>query len=151
MMQIFIGADHGGFELKEALVEWLKSKPLATHDVGIYSKETCDYPLIAIEVAKRIEANPQSFGILICTSGIGMCITANRFKHIRAALVQTPEMAKLARAHNHINVLCLAGTLSSNLAFSIAQTFLTTFPSQDARHLRRLAIINAIEFQALSS
>ncbi|MDR0647539.1 MAG: RpiB/LacA/LacB family sugar-phosphate isomerase [Puniceicoccales bacterium] len=144
-MHIFMGADHGGFELKQKIIHWLRQNQYPIEDVKPFSQNPCDYPLIAQKVALQVQKDDQYFGILICTSGIGMCIAANKFKHVRAALVHTPEAAQKAREHNHINILCLAGTLDVDIAYLIVQKFLTTVPSTDPRHLRRLKQIQEIE------
>ncbi|MDR1254600.1 MAG: RpiB/LacA/LacB family sugar-phosphate isomerase [Puniceicoccales bacterium] len=144
-MNIFIGADHGGVELKQKIVHWLQQNQYPFEDVGPFSKTPCDYPLIAQKVALQVQKNDQRLGILICTSGVGMCITANKFKNVRAALVHTPKVTQKAREHNHINVLCLAGTLDADIACLIVQKHLTTVPSLETRHLRRLKQIQEIE------
>ncbi|MDR0755931.1 MAG: RpiB/LacA/LacB family sugar-phosphate isomerase [Puniceicoccales bacterium] len=144
-MNVFIGADHGGFELKQKIVHWLQQNQYPVEDVEPFSQNPCDYPLIAQKVALRVQKNNQHLGILICTSGIGMCIAANKFKNVRAALVHIPEATQKAREHNHINILCLAGTLDADTTYLIVQKFLTTVPSLESRHLRRLKQIQEIE------
>ncbi|MDR2396423.1 MAG: RpiB/LacA/LacB family sugar-phosphate isomerase [Puniceicoccales bacterium] len=145
-MNIFIGADHGGFELKQKIVRWLQQNQYPVEDVEPSSQNPCDYPLIAQKVALHVQKNNQHLGILICTSGIGMCITANKFKNVRAALVHTPEVTQKAREHNHINMLCLAGTLDADIAYLIVQKCLMAVPSMELRHLRRLKQIQDIEY-----
>jgi ribose 5-phosphate isomerase B len=144
-MNIFIGADHGGFELKQKIVHWLQQNQYPIEDVEPFSKTSCDYPLIAQKVALQVQKNDQHLGILICTSGVGMCVTANKFKNVRAALVHTPEATQKAREHNHINILCLTGILNADIAYLIVQRYLMTTPSMEPRHLRRLKQIQDIE------
>jgi ribose 5-phosphate isomerase B len=144
-MNVFIGADHGGVELKQKIIHWLQQNQYPVEDLEPSSQNPCDYPLIAQKVALQVQKDDQHLGILICTSGIGMCITANKFKNVRAALVHTPEATQKAREHNHINTLCLAGTLDANIACLIVQKCLTTVPSVEPRHLRRLKQIQEIE------
>src|ERR1041384_4652210 len=104
---IAIGADHGGFEVKEALRQHLQAKGWNVTDYGTNSLESSDYPDFAHSVANAVADNKNEFGILVCTSGVGMSITANKVPGVRAALVFDPEMAGLARQHNNANVLCI--------------------------------------------
>ena len=107
-IRIVIGADHKGVDLKEAAVEMLKDWGLQVEDVGTMSRESCDYSDYANEVCKRVVDGRADRGILICFSGLGMSIAANRWKGVRAALVRTPQIAALSRQHNDSNVMCLA-------------------------------------------
>ena len=136
-MKIAIGSDHGGVELKATLVSALSA--LATiDDKGPADKTSCDYPDYAIEVAKDVASGTADFGILICRSGIGMSMTANRFQNVRAALCATTDAATATRQHNGANVLCLgADVVSPEYAVEIAKTFLATPVDEDARHARR--------------
>lgn len=139
--KIFIGADHGGFSLKNHIVNWLHQINKVVIDHGTFSQNSCDYPVFAKKVCSNVIENPLHRGILICKTGIGMCIAANKIKQIRAALVTQPELAKLARQHNNINVLCLNGDLNPTQAVNIIQNFLETTFSQEQRHVNRLNML----------
>ena len=143
-MKITIGSDHAGFELKEKVKEYLKQSKHETEDLGAFSEEPVDYPLIAKAVAKKV-AKTSSTGILICGSGIGMCITANRVKGVRAALCYDEYTAKVSREHNNANILCLgARTGSAKIYKKIIDTFLKTQPSKEERHLRRIKEMDSL-------
>ncbi|MFM7179243.1 MAG: ribose 5-phosphate isomerase B [Bacteroidota bacterium] len=145
---LLIGSDHAGFLLKE----YLRGQLLKCHttvDVGCYSEDSVDYPQIASAVASGIlRQDHPAVGILLCGSGNGVCISANRFQGIRAALCWNVEIATLARLHNNANVLCLpARFLGQEEAWNIVQAFLET-PFEGGRHLRRIELIenvNSIE------
>ncbi len=141
-MKIAIGADHGGFEIRQALIKHLLDKGLEVEDVGSFDTESVDYPDYATEVARRVSDGNADRGILICTSGIGMCIMANRFPRVRAGLCTTPRMAKMARTHNNVNVLTLGGSLvSAEEAVAITEEWLRSEYESGGRHDRRLAKI----------
>ena len=108
-MKVALGSDHGGFALKEQLEEKLRARGLEVEDMGTHSSESVDYPDIASAVAHRVSKGEVERGVLVCTTGIGMSITANKFPHVRAALVFTPHLARLSRTHNDANVLALPG------------------------------------------
>ena len=110
-MKIAVGSDHGGFDMKEALKGFLAGKGIEADDVGCFSKESVDYPDMAALVAARVSQGLVDQGIIICTTGIGVSIVANKFPRVRAALCLTPRMARMARAHNNANVLALGGEL----------------------------------------
>lgn len=134
-MDIFIASDHAGFRLKEFL-----KKHFELIDLGTDSESSCDYPIFAKKLAEKI--NGENHGILICGTGIGMSIAANRFSHIRAALCTNETMAKLARQHNDANVLVLgARIISENIALKCVEKFLSTDFEGD-RHQRRISLIN---------
>ncbi|HON64250.1 MAG TPA: ribose 5-phosphate isomerase B [Bacilli bacterium] len=136
-MKISIGSDHAGFKLKEALVAYLAKKHQVL-DMGTYSDDSVDYPDYAFTVSKQVADREVDFGILICYTGIGMSISANKVKGIRAALVLNVESAKLTREHNNANVLCLAAKDTPlNLAKQIVDTFLNT-AFLGERHERRV-------------
>jgi glycine hydroxymethyltransferase len=136
-MKIAIGSDHGGIELKSALVKLL-SNEATMFDKGPADKKSCDYPDYAIAVAKAVACGEADFGILICRSGIGMSMVANRFQNVRAALCSTVEAAVMTRQHNGANVLCLgADVVSLDYASEIAKAFIATPVDSDARHERR--------------
>lgn len=138
--KIFIASDHAGFELKEFLVKELTKLGFLVSDLGCDSAEkSVDYPDYAKKLCQKITAKNNLRGILICGSGIGISIAANRFKHIRAALCYSAKAAKLSRAHNDANVLCLGARLTKNSsALSIAKAFLSS-KFEGARHERRVA------------
>ncbi len=140
--KIVIASDHAGFNLKESIKEFLKKEEnYEIIDVGCYSCESVDYPVYGIEAVKKILKKEADLGILICGTGIGMSILANRFPSIRAALCQEPFSAKMARLHNNANVLVLGGRVIGNgIAIEIVKTFLST-PFEGGRHERRLNLI----------
>jgi glycine hydroxymethyltransferase len=136
-MKIAIGSDHGGFELKSMLVQELSSSATML-DKGPASKESCDYPDYAVDVAKDVSSGEVDFGILICRSGIGMSMVANRFQNVRAALCSTTDAATLTRQHNGANVLCIgADTVSPAYALEIVKAFISTPVDMDPRHEKR--------------
>jgi glycine hydroxymethyltransferase len=136
-MKIAIGSDHGGFELKSMLVQELSSSATML-DKGPASKESCDYPDYAVAVAKDVSSGEVDFGILICRSGIGMSMVANRFQNVRAALCSTTDAATLTRQHNGANVLCIgADTVSPAYALEIVKAFISTPVDMDPRHEKR--------------
>jgi ribose 5-phosphate isomerase B len=145
VMKIAIGADHAGYHLKEKIKEFLLSKGYQVIDFGTDSTASTDYPLFAREVALAIQRGEAQQGILICGTGIGMCITANKFKGVYAALCTNEYMAKVSREHNNANVLCLGGrVLGDELAISIVSTWLVSEFSGD-RHKRRVDLITKLE------
>jgi ribose 5-phosphate isomerase B len=136
MTKIFVASDHAGFELKKALIE--ARKDLQWHDLGPADTTSVDYPDYADLVAQALKESPKDIGVLICGSGQGMAIRANRFSFIRAALCVTPDMAEMARAHNDANVLALGGRqISVTMAMKILDKFLQT-PFEGGRHERRV-------------
>ena len=136
---IAIGSDHGGFDLKELVIAHLKERGMEVKDVGCYDKSSCDYPVYGKAVAEAVAKGECEKGIVICTTGIGISITANKVKGIRAALCTDGLMAKLTRLHNNANVLALgAGIVGPNLAMEIVDNFLDTEFSGDERHQRRI-------------
>jgi len=143
--KIYIGSDHAGYDLKMAVREFLVEQGFDVVDVGTYSKESCDYPDYARKVAENVVKDKESFGILICGTGIGMSIAANKVPGIRAALANDIIAAKLSRSHNNANILCMGGRLiGKELSFEIVKTFLIT-PYDGGRHERRLRKIENIE------
>lgn len=138
-MHLYFGSDHAGFLLKEALKKHAEAQQISHTDIGCFSQDSCDYPLIAREVAEKISEYPDSMGVLICGSGIGMSIAANRFKGVRAAECCNEEYAKLARQHNNANVLCMGARLvDMEKAKKMMDVFLHT-PFEGGRHERRVA------------
>ncbi len=144
-MRIAIGADHGGFDLKAKIVRYLKSKGHTVKDFGAYSPEPCDYPKYGFIVARATASGKYSRGILICKSGIGMSIVANKVRGIRAALVYSVEAAKSSREHNDSNMIVF-GSKALNIykAKRILEVWLKT-RCLGGRHLRRVKQIKALE------
>ena len=134
---LYIGSDHGGFSLKTDLITALKKTDIKFQDLGTTSTMACDYPIIAQKVALKVQSDKEHRGLLICTSGIGMAITANKFNGIYAAPITSLQGVKQARQHNGINLLCLPGTLEASVAFQLLHVFLTTSIDTAERHIRR--------------
>ena len=142
---IAIGADHGGYKLKEEVKRYLEEKEIQYEDVGTYSEERADYPLMAKEVCKKVSDKKAEKGILICRSGYGMAIVANKFKGVRCAPIYNEESAKFSRMHNDTNVLALgADYLSTHEAICILRIWLAT-DFEGGRHKDRLQMIEEIE------
>ncbi len=139
---IAVGCDHGGFELKEKILAHLKERGIEYTDLGCYSAESVDYPVYAKKVAHMVAEGKAELGILICTTGIGVSMAANKVRGVRAALCSDPLSAELTRLHNNANVLCMAGgIIGPNLALRITDTFLDTAFSNVERHARRVGMI----------
>ena len=137
-IDLIIGADHAGFELKEFILKTFSAQGIRFEDVGTFSSESVDYPDYAIKVAREVASGRVKFGILVCGTGIGMSITANRLSGVRAALCNDLFTARMARAHNNANILALGSrVVGPGLAQAIVQTFLDT-PFEKGRHLRRV-------------
>ncbi|HIQ73200.1 MAG TPA: ribose 5-phosphate isomerase B [Candidatus Blautia intestinigallinarum] len=137
-----IGCDHGGFELKQEILKHLDERGIAYKDFGCYDTDSVDYPVYAKEVCRAIQEKECEKGILICGTGIGISITANKQKGIRAALCTDCFMAEATRLHNDANVLALGGrVVGAGLANKIVDTFLDTPFSGDERHVRRIRMI----------
>lgn len=144
-MKIALASDHGGYALKEHIRQYLEDKGLACHDFGCHSTESCDYPDFAKPAAEAVAAGECEWGILICTTGIGISMAANKVKGIRCALCHEPLSAELTRRHNNANVLALgAGVTGPMLAERIVDTFLNT-DFEGGRHQRRVDKVMAIE------
>ena len=139
---IGIGSDHGGFALKETIKKHLEERGLEYKDYGTYSSASCDYPVYGRAVAKAVAAGECQLGILICGTGIGISITANKVPGVRAALCSDCFSAEATRQHNNANILALgARVLGEGLALKIVDTFLDTPFSNDERHIRRISMI----------
>ena len=142
---IAIGSDHGGYDLKQLVIEHLKKRGFEVKDFGTYSKDSCDYPEFGHAVAKAVASKECEQGIVICTTGIGISISENKVKVIRCALCSDVCSAELTRLHNDANVLALgAGIVGSNLALRIVDAFLDTKFSGDERHSRRISKIEQL-------
>ncbi len=145
-MKIAIGSDHAGFELKEALRKLLAERNIQVEDVGAASAESVDYPDYAAAVARRVSEGAADQGILVCATGVGMSITANKFPGVRAALCFTPAMARLARVHNNANILALGGSLLKPAdAAPMLDAWLSAGFEDGGRHERRVRKMAAIE------
>jgi ribose 5-phosphate isomerase B len=141
---IAVAADHGGAELKELLCSYLRDKGCKVSDFGIAPGETSDYPDTAMGVIRAVLSGDSDAGILICGTGIGMSIVANRFEGIRAALCNSEFAARMSRAHNNANVLAMGGRIIGNeLAKAIVDVWLAT-PFEGGRHERRINKIEAM-------
>lgn len=137
-LRIAIGSDHGGYEYKGQIVSHLKEKGYECVDVGTYSTDSCDYPVIARAVTTKITTGEADRGILVCGTGIGMSIVANKVKGIRAALCGDTFSARASRAHNNSNVLCLGErVIGINLAMDIVDIWLES-KFEGGRHQRRV-------------
>ena len=144
-MRIAIGSDHSAFEIKKELVKYLDEKGYLVSDEGTYSFESCDYPDFAEKVALKVRDKVVELGILICGTGIGMSISANKFRGIRAALCFNEYMAEMSRLHNNANILCLgARVLSQEQMIEIINKWLST-EFEGGRHSKRLAKIDEME------
>lgn len=149
MRTILIASDHAGFRLKEKIKPYLEKAGLRVKDLGTYSEERCDYPGFAAALAKKISDGRQKRGILICSSGIGVSIVANRFKGVRAALCYNPKAAECSRRHNDSNILVLGSRfINPGLGKKIIKIWLDT-RFEGGRHRRRLNLIKKIEKEML--
>lgn len=137
-MDIVIGADHGGFELKEACKDHLEGLTgYIVKDMGVFSPDPADYPMVAHDVARRVASGEYKRGILICGTGLGMSIVANRYKGVRAALCYNLYTARMGRLHNDANILVMGGrVIGVGLALEMVDLFLKT-PFEGGRHQRR--------------
>jgi ribose 5-phosphate isomerase B len=144
-VRIAIGSDHAGYQLKEIIKGRLAGSGVEVDDLGTTNEASVDYPDYAAAVADRVASGASDRGILICGTGIGMAISANKVRGIRAASVESLEAARLSRAHNDANVLTLGARITpADLALGIVQTFLAT-PFDGGRHQRRVDKITALE------
>lgn len=144
---IYIAADHGGYQMKEKLKKYLESKNFEVVDMGPFHYDPGDdYPAFAFEVAKAVAGDEKSVGVLLCRSGQGVCIVANKVAGIRACLAWNEEVAIESKNDNHANVLCLPSDYIDNKeAEKIADAWLDADPSSEERHKRRVQEISAIE------
>ena len=145
MKRIAVGCDHRGFGLKELIMAFLQNEGYSYQDFGCHSTEPVDYPDIAQEVGEAVASGNFDQGVLICSTGIGMCIAANKIQGVRAALCHNVFAAQRARQHNDANVLCLGGEdVDASVALEIVKTFLTT-DFEGGRHTRRVNKMKALE------
>lgn len=148
-MKIAIGADHGGFELKEKLVKFLRKENYKVKDFGTNSLDSCDYPEFGIGVSRGVSSKRFDRGILICKTGVGFCIVANKFPRVRAVICYNAKIAKLSRQHNDANILIFG---SKFVNFDKAKNILKIWLSTDfegGRHARRINQIKALEKRLL--
>jgi len=144
-MKISIGADHAGFLLKERLRQWLAAQGHEVLDQGTDSQQSCDYPDFAARVAEDVAAGKAERGVLVCWTGVGMLIAANKVRGVRAAPAVWPEQVRLSRAHNDANVISFgARFIDPEAAEALLEVFLTT-PFEGGRHARRVGKIIALE------
>ena len=145
-MKIAIGCDHGALDLKVLVVKHLEEKGYEVQDFGTYTPASCDYPEFAAAAAKAVASGECEKGIVLCTTGIGVSITANKVKGIRCALLSDLMSARLTREHNDTNMMAIgAGVVGTKLALEIVDTWLETEFSHDARHQRRIDKMMAVE------
>lgn len=143
-MKIAIGSDHAGYLLKEKIKEYLNVKEIEFTDFGTFKEESTDYPEYAYKVGNAILNKEADMGVLICGTGMGMCISVNKIKGIRAAVAYSEETAQLSRLHNNANVLCLGSrTHTENEAVELLKTWLNT-SFEGGRHEERLQLINKL-------
>ena len=141
-MRVSIGSDHGGYDLKEKIKEWLMANAYEVDDKGTFSKDSCDYPVFAKAVAKDVAEGKSERGIVVCTTGIGVSITANKVKGIRCALCHNEHTATMTRLHNDSNVLAIgAMDVDEAMALKMTEIFLTTEFSGEERHARRVRMM----------
>ena len=145
-MKISIGCDHGALALKNKLVQHLQEQGHEVKDFGTYTLDSCDYPDFAAPAARAVATGECEKGIVLCTTGIGVSITANKIKGIRCALLSDLMSAELTRLHNDTNMMAMgAGVVGEMLALQIVDTWLGTEFSQEARHQRRIDKVMALE------
>ena len=142
MTKIAIGSDHGGYNLKNKIIKFLEEKGYEIKDYGTYSTDSCDYPVYAKAVAKSVANGENEKGILVCGSGIGVSIAANKVKGVRAALCHESHSAMLSRLHNNANVLCLGERITGeSLALDIVDVWLKS-EYEGGRHQRRVDMLD---------
>lgn len=139
---IALGSDHGGYDLKMEVKKYLEEKGYECKDYGCYDKNSCDYPEFGKAAAEAVASGECEKGIVVCTTGIGISIAANKVKGVRCALCTNAYLAKMTRLHNDANVLALGGGVTGkNLALEIVDTFLNTEFSEGPNHIRRISKI----------
>ena len=145
-MKVAIGCDHGALDLKNAVIAHLEKKGIEVKDFGTYTLDSCDYPDFAAPAAKAVASGQCDKGIVLCTTGIGVSITANKIKGIRCALLSDVMSARMTREHNDTNMMAIgAGVVGQMLALEIVDTWLGTEFSNEARHQRRIDKMMALE------
>ena len=145
-MKVAIGCDHGALDLKNAVIKHLEKKGIEVKDFGTYTLDSCDYPDFAAPAAKAVASGECDKGIVLCTTGIGVSITANKIKGIRCALLSDVMSARMTREHNDTNMMAIgAGVVGPMLALEIVDTWLGTRFSHEERHQRRIDKMMALE------
>ena len=145
-MKIALACDHGGLELKLAIKQHLETEGFETEDFGTHTTDSCDYPDYAAPAARAVAEGRCDRGVLVCTTGVGMSVTANKLPGIRCALLSDLMSARLTREHNDSNIVALGqGVVGEKLALEIVDTFLATPFSNGDRHIRRIAKLSALE------
>jgi len=145
-MKIAIGTDHGALALKAKLIPHLEKQGYEVHDFGTYENVSCDYPVYAAAAARAVASGEYDRGIVLCTTGIGVSIAANKVKGIRCALLSDLKSARMTRLHNDTNMMALgAGVVEESLALQIVDTWLQTEFSGEERHSRRIAMVMDLE------
>lgn len=140
---IAVGCDHGGLEIKNAIIDDLKQKGIDVLDLGTYTPDSVDYPVYAKAVCAEVQSGRAQFGILCCGTGIGMSIAANKQKGIRASVLSDEFCAEMTRRHNNANVLCLGGrVIDTEKAVKLANIFINT-PFEGGRHEKRVAMLES--------
>ncbi len=144
-MKIAVSADHGAFDLKESVKKHLEEKGIEYHDFGCFSKESVDYPRYAYYAASAVARKEYDFGIILCTTGLGVSMAANKVKGIRAAVCTNEMLARMTRSHNNANVICMGqNVVSKELANKLIDIFLST-EFEGGRHQRRIDLLTDIE------
>ena len=140
---IALGSDHGGYDLKQVVIGYLEEKGIPYKDFGCMDKSSCDYPVFGRAAAEAVASGDCEKGIVICTTGIGISMVANKVPGVRCALCQDSFSAKMTRLHNDANMLALGGGIvGPNLALDIVETFLNTEFSEEEKHIRRIHLID---------
>lgn len=140
---IALGSDHGGYDLKQVVIGYLEEKGIPYRDFGCMDKNSCDYPVFGRAAAEAVASGECEKGIVICTTGIGISMVANKVPGVRCALCQDSYSAKMTRLHNDANMLALGGGIvGPNLALDIVETFLNTEFSKEEKHIRRIHLID---------
>lgn len=141
-VMIALGSDHGGYDLKQVVKGYLDEKGIAYKDFGCMDKNSCDYPIFGRAAAEAVASGECEKGIVVCTTGIGISMVANKVPGVRCALCQDSFSAKMTRLHNDANMLALGGGIvGPNLALDIVETFLNTEFSEEEKHVRRISLI----------
>jgi ribose 5-phosphate isomerase B len=144
-MKIGVASDHRGIELKRDIIDYLNSQKILVEDCGAYSSESVDYPDFAFAVGKKVISKEIDYGVLICGTGIGMCIAANKIKGIRCANAHNVEEAFLSRSHNDANIIAVSSSLTKENVFRLIERFINTPFSNEERHIRRIEKITNLE------
>jgi ribose 5-phosphate isomerase B len=144
-MRIVIGSDHAGFDLKEALCQWLHDAGHEVIDVGTDSEASCDYPVFGAAVAREVAAGDADRGVAVCGSGIGICMAANKIPGVRAAVIRTAEDAEMSRRHNDANVACFGGRVTAIAEAERALGIFLDTNFEAGRHERRVDLLAELD------